>query len=332
MISTTQSKRNLFAPAQASAVLGRFWATSKIMTIFFYASLAFLAIGLLGILFDPRTILGQPAWAKSTKFALSFVLYAPTMLWMFSYIKARPRLIRFVLDGCGAMLLLEMALLIVQAARGQAMHFNISTPLNSTLWGIMSVSIFIFYAISIVGFIVFLRQKTVPDRAFMWSLRLGMALMLLGFGLGFLMTGPTTDQMAVLQAGGHLDMMGAHTVGAADGGPGLTFLGWSTTHGDLRIAHFIGIHGAQVMALVGWLLLIGSAGRTRFLSAGHRLALVWGVAVAYLGLVGSVAWQALRDQPLLKPDALTLGVWAGLLAGIVLYSTAVGLHARRVRS
>ncbi len=331
MISTTQSKRNLFAPAQASAILGRFWATSKIMTIFFYASFAFVALGLLGMILDPRTILGQPAWAKSTKFALSFLLYAPTMLWMFSYIKARPRLVRLVLDGCGLMLLVEMGLLIVQAARGQAMHFNISTPLNTVLWGIMSISIMIFYVVSIVGFVIFLRQKTVPDRAFMWSLRLGMAVMLIGFGLGFLMTSPTSGQLAVLEAGGHLDMAGAHTVGAPDGGPGLTFLGWSTTNGDLRIAHFIGIHGAQVLALVGWLLLIGSGGRGRFLSAGHRLALVWGAAVAYLGLTLSVAWQALRDQPLLKPDALTLTVWAGLLIASVLYGGAVTLHARRVQ-
>ncbi len=329
MISTTQSERNLLIPAQAATILRRFWSTSKIMTIFFYASFGFVTLGLLGMLFDPRTILGQPAWAKSTKFALSFLLYAPTMLWMFSYIKTRPRLVRFVLDGCGLMLLLEMALLILQAGRGQAMHFNISTPFNTVLWGIMSVSIMIFYVISSVGFMVFLRQKTVPDRAFMWSLRLGMALMLIGFGLGFLMTSPTTDQLAVLQAGGHLAMAGAHTVGAPDGGPGLSFLGWSTTNGDLRIAHFIGIHGAQVLALVGWLLLAVSGGRGRFLSASHRLALVVGAAVAYLGLTLSMAWQALRDQPLLKPDALTLSVWAGLLLGSVLYSGAVALHARR---
>lgn len=328
MLSSTSLQRRWHDNGQFAVINRRFWNTSPIMTLFLYASLVFIAVGVGGLIFDDRQILNQPAWAKTTKFALSFTLYAPTMLWMFSYVTIRPRLKRFVLDACGTLLFSEMILVIIQAVRGETMHFNISTPFNALLWTIMSVTIMLFYVVSIIGFVVFLRQKPLVDRAFLLSLRLGMALMLIGFGLGFLMTGPNNDQLAVLQSGGTLAAMGAHTVGAVDGGSGITLLGWSTTHGDLRIAHFVGIHGAQVMALLGWLLLVGAERRWTFLRLQHRTALVWGAAVAYLAFVGSIAWQALRGQPLLKPDALTIGVWLGIVAGAGLYSAAVVWRAR----
>ena len=95
----------------------------------------------------------------------------------------------------------------------------------------------------------------------------------------------------------------------------MPFLGWSTTGGDLRIPHFVGLHALQVLPLFGWLL-----GRRRCaaLSVRRRVALVWVGALTYLGLIGLLTWQAMRAQPLLAPDALTLQAGATLLVGIVL--------------
>jgi hypothetical protein len=221
-------------------------------------------------------------------------------------------------------LLVEIVLLAVQAVRGRAMHFNVSTPLDATLWQLMGASIMLFWLVTVLGVGLLLRQRlTSPVLA--WSVRLGMVLVLIGFTQGFLMIGPNATQRAALAAGQQLDLVGAHTVGALDGGPGLPLLGWSTEHGDLRVGHFIGIHGAQVIPLLGALL---ARRRERWLGTGHRVALVWLGALAYLGLIALVTWQALRDQPLLAPDGLTLAALAGLIAATALAAGATVLPAR----
>ncbi len=71
-------------------------------------------------------------------------------------------------------------------------------------------------------------------------IRLGLLVTVLGQATGGLMTQPTSAQMAAARAGERMTISGAHTVGAPDGGPGLPGTGWSTTHGDIRVAHFIG--------------------------------------------------------------------------------------------
>lgn len=306
-------------------ILSHFWQINPGMTLFWLANFLFLAIGIGGLFFDPRLVLGQPVWAKTTKFAISFLLYAPTMLWMYGYVNLHPRLKSWVLNAIAAILFVEMLLVLLQAGRGQAMHFNVSTPFNAALWSFMSVTIGIFYLISMVGFFLLLRQK-LANKVLVRSLQLGMALMLIGFGLGFLMPGPTAEQRAILASGGQPSMIGAHTVGAPDGGPGLPLLGWSTLHGDLRIAHFVGIHGLQAIPLIGWWV---SRRRIRRLTIGHQLGLVWTGALGYLGLVGLVTWQALRGQSLLQPDSLTWIVFLTLLGSVALATAIIYGHAQR---
>ena len=43
-----------------------------------------------------------------------------------------------------------------------------------------------------------------------------------------------------------------HTIGAVDGSPGMPFVNWSKQYGDLRIAHFFGIHALQFLPLLGY--------------------------------------------------------------------------------
>src|SRR5260370_41048610 len=87
---------------------------------------------------------------------------------------------------------------------------------------------------------------------------------------------------------------GAHTVGADDGGPGLPFVNWSTQHGDLRIAHFAGMHALQILPLLGYLL-----SRSRR-PESPQAAYMSVCALLYLGVVGGLAWLAWERRPLVS--------------------------------
>jgi hypothetical protein len=149
--------------------------------------------------------------------------------------------------------------------------------------------------------------------AIRWGLSIGLA----GMGLAFTMTSPNPEQLSNFEG-----IAGAHTVGASDGGPGLPFLGWSTIGGDLRIAHFLGLHGLQFMPLIGLWLIASIA------TVGLQRALLHGAGVTYALLVVTVYVQALAGESIVAPSALTIvgfvtSVGVGLLTG-----TAVLLNAR----
>jgi EamA domain-containing membrane protein RarD len=104
-------------------------------------------------------------------------------------------------------------------------------------------------------------------------------------------------------------------------------VGWSIQGGDLRVPHFVGMHALQLLPLVGWFI-----SRRRRWPMSSRVAMVVTVALSYLGLVGLVTWQALRAQPLLAPDALTLTALAALGAVTLTALLAFGLGARDAAS
>jgi hypothetical protein len=140
---------------------------------------------------------------------------------------------------------------------------------------------------------------------------------------------PTPAQLSAAQSNGTMAIAGAHSVGVEDGGPGLPFVGWSTTGGDLRIAHFASLHGLQILPLIGFVIAGLQVG---WLDARSRVALVWIAGLAYLGFVLLLAWQARRGQPLLAPDALTLGPLLALVAATTWSLLAVTLRARKTRN
>lgn len=321
---TTQVANQPF-PFTPPTLLRNAWAFNPTLTFLLVAMIITSVLGFIGMVADPRTVLNAPTWAKTTKFSISVVFYSATLLWMLTFIKGRPRLANFLGTAIGGILLFEMGAIILQGARAQAMHFNVSTPFDATLWGLMTITIFVLYFINLIGAGALLFTR-IADPALAWGLRLGFLVMVIGMTQGFLMPGPNDDQLARLQAGRKVDLIGAHTVGAPDGGPGLPLVGWSTTHGDLRIGHFVGLHGMQAIPVLGFLI---SRRREKWLQDGHRKLLVAIGAAGYTGLVALVTWQALRGQPLLSPDALTLGTLTALIFLTLLAGAGVVALAKR---
>jgi hypothetical protein len=312
--------------SRVPAFIRRAWQLNSPLTLFVLTMALVTILATVGITVDDRLVVGAPVWAKTTKFAISFVDYGSTLLWLFSYIKNRTRFIRFFLNATAFILYLEMAILITQAVRGRMMHFNYTTFIDGTLYTVMAASIFSLWAISMVTAFLMLRQE-LPGKAFAWSIRLGLILSIAaGFGVGNLMTSPTAQQLELMQTGAANagQIIGAHTVGAEDGGPGLPLLGWSTTHGDLRIPHFFGLHALQIVPLLGWFL---ARRREAWLSENHKLALVISGALGYLGFLGLVTWQALRGQSIVAPDTLTITTAALFISLVITLVGSIVGHA-----
>jgi hypothetical protein len=103
---------------------------------------------------------------------------------------------------------------------------------------------------------------------------------------------PSPAQQAVLDAGGKPSTFGAHSVGVEDGGPGLPVLGWSTVGGDMRIPHFVGIHGLQVLPLVAFGLLPAARRYPQLSSEVVRRRLVRTTGFGYAGLIAVVTTSA----------------------------------------
>lgn len=276
------------------------------------------------MLLDQRTLEGAPIWAKPFKFAVSGALYFATWSWLVTLLPRFRRTANWLTNFLVLVFAAEYVLLVFQAVRGRASHFNMATPLDAAIYDVMAKMIIGLYGATLALTVLVMFTK-VKDRASFWAVRTGAVLSLAGITLGILMTNPTAQQLAQWQAGGKPDMVGAHTVGLADGGPGLPILGWSTVAGDLRIPHFVGMHALQLLPLLAIALtaLAPRFARLRDDVAGTvRTRLVLVGAAGYAGLTALVTWQALRAQSIVHPDALTLGAFAVLVAGVGLGSWA----------
>ncbi|MEM1134509.1 MAG: hypothetical protein AAGI07_01630 [Bacteroidota bacterium] len=215
-------------------------------------------------------VMGVNAWYKPLKFCLSTTLFSWAMGWYVYYLGESTTVQVFnwvVIIGLG----FEIMYIALQASRGQLSHFNVSTPLYASMFSLMAfaaavVTLFTAY----IGLTFFLQDfSTLPDY-YVWGIRLGILLFVIFSFQGF--------------------MMGAnmgYTVGSQDGSIGLPLVNWSITHGDLRIAHFIGMHALQVFPLLAF-----------YLFKNVKLTFFFGALYGLLALF--VLIQALQEKPFYK--------------------------------
>ncbi|KFU83227.1 hypothetical protein SAMN04489729_3925 [Amycolatopsis lurida] len=286
----------------------------------------------LAMLIDQRTLNGAPLWAKLFKFAVSAALYFFTWSWLVSLLPKFRRTAYWLTNVLVVCFTIEYVLMVVQTIRVRVSHFNNETPLDATIFAVMAGTIAVLWVVNLVLTIAVLFLR-LPDRATAWAAKIGAILGVLGLSLATLMTSPTPEQQAMLDATGQSAMVGAHTVGLPDGGPGLPILGWSTVGGDLRIPHFLGLHGLQVLPLLALTLGVLAARYPRLRDDVLRLRLVVIAGIGYAGLLALLTWQALRGQSIVAPDSQTLTAFALLVAGVAFSGLiAIGRPARELEA
>ena len=256
-------------------------------------SLALFGVALLGLLFDPRELLGAPIWLKPAKFGLSTAMYLGALAFVAADLRPTPR-VRRIGAAIGWLFVGEVLLVSLQAARGVQSHFNMDTLFDNVVFKMMGL---IIVTVSVLSFVLLVLHVRTPlqDRAMGMALRSGLALNIIGGAVGWIMTIPPLAQLAAIRAGVPLFRGGAHTVGAADGGVGMAVTNWSTSGGDLRIPHFIGLHALQILPLV---VLLVRAVRSRRDDAVERSVLTLATGVCAAAFLGALL-QALSGRPLL---------------------------------
>jgi len=291
---------------------------SRWLTVTGVLMLADIVLSVAGLIVDPSTVSGAPTWMKPLKFAISTGLFSFTVAFMSGQLSRMRRLAAIVGRFMAVALTLEIVLIDLQAARHTVSHFNNTTLFDRSVYGVMGMGISV-VLLSTVLILVAASLERFPNRysapGLRWAIRLGLALSLAGMGTGVLMTLPTPQQLQAAEQGKGMPRVGAHTAGAPDGGPGIPVTGWSADHGDLRIAHFVGLHGMQLL-LLGWWL----AARARW-PEERQTRLAWAIAASISGVFATVLAQALRGQPFLRPDIPILLSWTVWLAATAILLT-----------
>ncbi|MFJ3585562.1 hypothetical protein ACIPPS_25515 [Streptomyces sp. NPDC090127] len=264
------------------------------------ALLALVSAG--GLIFDDRILVGVPIWTKPFKFAVSLIAYCMTLAWMLTLLPRGRRVAWWAGTVVALAGVTEMTLITLQVIRGRQSHFNSETAFDAAVFRVMGVTIVVLWLAALVIAILLLRAR-IMDRATAWAVRLGSLIALAGAAVGFAMVGPTPEQRAT---GDDRGIVGAHSVGVPDGGPSMAVTGWSTTGGDLRVAHFFGMHALQVLPLLLLVLVTLAPRYARLRDERVRLRLTLTASGAYAATVALLTWQALRGQPLLSPDTPTL--------------------------
>jgi hypothetical protein len=304
--------------------LRRLWITDAPLTATGLLMLAGLAAALTGLWLDPRLITGAPAWLKPAKFAISTAIYTLTLAWMFTYLPDWVRTRRIVGWASAVILVFEVGVIYVQAWRGTTSHFNVGTPLDATLFAAMGLGIVMQLLASTAVAVALWRQRF-GDAALGWALRMGMTISIIGASTGGLMTKPTAAQLADARATHRIAVAGAHTVGAPDGDPGLPGTGWSLSHGDLRVPHFLGLHAMQALPIVALLLM------RRVDVPQRRVRLTLAAAGSYFTLFALLLAQALNGESIAAPSTAFIVAFA-LWAVVTAIGAALAMWLRTLAS
>lgn len=225
---------------------------------------AALALGL-----DERTLRGVSVWVKPLKFMAAVSMLALTTAWFVGHLEAKVRQGRWVrlltvtLIATGGF---EVAYITLQAALGQASHYNVGDAFHGAMYTLMGIGAMLLTSTQLL-LAVLIWRHALPQLAPAYRLAV-----VLGLALTFVLGASVGAVLGGVQP---------------PAGPGLPVLGWSTVAGDLRVAHFIGIHAGQVLPMLGAVAVLLRLPRARTVVALSALVwtVLWGVSFS-AALVG----------------------------------------------
>jgi hypothetical protein len=227
--------------------------------------------------FNEHIVLGINSMFKPIKFAISIGVYALTFALLLPLWQDQKTVNKFVLLAIVTMVY-EQAIITGQALRGSLSHFNNQKVPDRIMYMLMGVMITWLTVYTLILTIRFISQKSI---AISKPLRLSIIYGLLLFVIFSFW-------------GGLMSALNTHTYGGPMGGKGLPLVNWSIDFGDLRVAHFFGLHAIQIIPLFG--IFISSIKTSQQL----KVILIKTFSLIYLAFLTFTALQAFRSIPFIS--------------------------------
>jgi len=279
------------------------------MTTLFAVSVCFMVVSLIGCIATFATSTHLESWIKLTKFSLSFCTYAVVMEWLSKQFFEHSRVFLWSSRSACVGAIVELTILFTRALLSFHNLADSLLFLSSTTL-ILRLAILPATALIAVTFVLVWKQSStsaVLRSGLLWAT--GLALVGCIPAL-FLLAGSDSPASSL-----------RHT--------GLPLLGWSTTGGDLRIAHFLGVHSLQLMPAVTWLALKSEDKMSRT----RQMRFVSNIGFLLLSAIILLTVQGLLGESLFAPNALTCTVVLISFSAVCLIAkqtaSCLGSHALR---
>jgi hypothetical protein len=274
--------------------LQQYWRNANAAQKILFASGTVLFISMfthsVALVLTGGSLHGPTSFRKAIAFAEALGLLCWSVGWMLPYLSLRPRVERFIAMFVAVFAIGEAFLMTLQVWRGVPSHYNFITLFDTLVFSATGIGAIGFAVVTAFLLRVSLQPSSTPP-SIMLSIRAGLLITLIGATSGMVMSvnaGPTWQGVQALGQRFGPTPLGRY-VGQPEGLVG----------GNLIVLHALGVHGLQLLPLVGWLLTYSS------LPERARYRLVGLTAVSVLAFLGVLAVQAFRGLPLTAFDPVT---------------------------